>query len=218
MQEMMNDNAELTTEENSGDILPVVLNEEVQPEEQEKSELDKLKEELSAVTYDIKVGMGSRYGSYSIMAVGKNVTYAFSFGEADMDGHIHIIGIDVWEKICKLASFSEIIAYTADVLLCGILSVNCEYALACGICNDKFSADDLNARSIGGTAFDPVTAYRRKEYTLVRPTLFVEYESRSEEFFQADIGSVGKSAYHLYIGEIVIALVNEAENIVISAC
>lgn len=52
MQEMMNDNAELTTEENSGDILPVVLNEEVQPEEQEKSELDKLKEELSAVTYD----------------------------------------------------------------------------------------------------------------------------------------------------------------------
>lgn len=32
MQEMMNDNAELTTEENSGDILPVVLNEEVQPE------------------------------------------------------------------------------------------------------------------------------------------------------------------------------------------
>ena len=52
MQGMMNDTAELTTEENSGDILPVVLNEEVQPEEQEKSELDKLKEELSAVTYD----------------------------------------------------------------------------------------------------------------------------------------------------------------------
>ena len=52
MQEMMNDAAELTTEENNGDILPVVLNEEVQPEEQEKSELDKLKEELSAVTYD----------------------------------------------------------------------------------------------------------------------------------------------------------------------
>lgn len=36
MQEMMNDTAELTTEKNSGDILPVVLNEEVQPEEQEK--------------------------------------------------------------------------------------------------------------------------------------------------------------------------------------
>ena len=35
MQEMMNDTAELITENNNGDILPVVLNEEVQPEEQE---------------------------------------------------------------------------------------------------------------------------------------------------------------------------------------
>ena len=52
MQEMMNDTAELITENNNGDILTVVLNEEVQPEEQENSELDKLKEELSAVTYD----------------------------------------------------------------------------------------------------------------------------------------------------------------------
>ena len=52
MQEMMNDTAELITENNNGDILPVVLNEEVQPEEQEKAELDKLKEELLAVTYD----------------------------------------------------------------------------------------------------------------------------------------------------------------------
>ena len=52
MQEMMNDTAELITENNNGDILPVVLNEEVQPEEQERSELDKLKEELLAVTYD----------------------------------------------------------------------------------------------------------------------------------------------------------------------
>ena len=52
MQEMMNDTAELITENNNGDILTVVLNEEVQPEEQEKAELDKLKEELSAVTYD----------------------------------------------------------------------------------------------------------------------------------------------------------------------
>ena len=52
MQEMMNDTAELTTEENNGDIFPVVPDEEVQSEEHEKSELDKLKEELSAVTYD----------------------------------------------------------------------------------------------------------------------------------------------------------------------
>ena len=52
MQEMMNDTAELTTEENNGDIFPVVPDEEVQPEEQEKAELDKLKEELAAVTYD----------------------------------------------------------------------------------------------------------------------------------------------------------------------
>mgnify|MGYP007011900979 CR=1 FL=1 len=49
MQEMMNDTAELITEANNGDDLPVVPDEEVQ---QEKSELDKLKEELSAVTYD----------------------------------------------------------------------------------------------------------------------------------------------------------------------
>ena len=52
MQEMMNDTAELITEANNGDDLPVIPYEEVQPEEQEKSELDKLKEELSAVTYD----------------------------------------------------------------------------------------------------------------------------------------------------------------------
>ena len=52
MQEMMNDTAELITEANNGDDLPVVPYEEVQPEEQEKSELDKLKEELLAVTYD----------------------------------------------------------------------------------------------------------------------------------------------------------------------
>lgn len=52
MQEMMNDTAELIVEDDIGEILPDALPDSEQIEEQEKSELDKLKEELSAVTYD----------------------------------------------------------------------------------------------------------------------------------------------------------------------
>lgn len=48
MKEMMNDNAELISANGIGDILP----DDAIDEEQEKSELDKLKEKLSEVTYD----------------------------------------------------------------------------------------------------------------------------------------------------------------------
>lgn len=52
MREMTNDTAKLIAEVNNGDDLPIVPDEEVQSEGREKSELDKLKKELSAVTYD----------------------------------------------------------------------------------------------------------------------------------------------------------------------
>lgn len=52
MREMTNDTAKLIAEVNNGDDLPIVPDEEVQSEEQKRSELDKLKKELSAVTYD----------------------------------------------------------------------------------------------------------------------------------------------------------------------
>lgn len=44
MQEMMNDTAELIVEDDIGEILPDALPDSEQIEEQEKSELDKLKE------------------------------------------------------------------------------------------------------------------------------------------------------------------------------
>lgn len=66
MQEMMNDTAELIMEVNNGDNLPVEHNEELQHEEQEKSELDKLKEELSAVTYDDILNSTAPYEKYSL--------------------------------------------------------------------------------------------------------------------------------------------------------
>ncbi|WP_303800075.1 phage/plasmid primase, P4 family [Ruminococcus flavefaciens] len=52
MQEMMNDTAGLITEDNIRETLPDALPDSEQPEEEGKSEFEKLKEELSAVTYD----------------------------------------------------------------------------------------------------------------------------------------------------------------------
>lgn len=52
MQEMMNNTAELILDENIREMLPDAIHDNEQPEKQEKSELDKLKEMLSEVTYD----------------------------------------------------------------------------------------------------------------------------------------------------------------------
>lgn len=61
MQEMMIDTAELIIEDNIGETLPDVLPDSEQPEEEEKSEFEKLKEELSAITYDDILNSTSPY-------------------------------------------------------------------------------------------------------------------------------------------------------------
>lgn len=61
MQEMMNNTAELIVDENIREMLPDAIPDNEQPEKQEKSELDELKEMLSKVTYDDILNSTSPY-------------------------------------------------------------------------------------------------------------------------------------------------------------